>query len=679
VPGRSLLEPLHELRQSAAAIPALVMVAVFVALAAANGGYFETASLPATLLALGLLVVALVSLSTRAGVPKTVALAAGLLGAYAIWSYLSILWAEDQGAAWEGANVSLMYAIVYALFALWPMRGRAAAIVLGAFGLGVAGLGVVTLARASAATDVSPLLVSGRFFEPLGYVNGNVALWFSGLLPCVFLAARREVWPPLRGLALGGAGLLAGLAVLGQSRGWLVAMPVTLIAFLAIVPGRARNATALAAVAAAILLAAARILDVFEGVGGGAAPEPLVGGAARAIFTAAAALALVGGVVALADRALALGDRTVRRTRAATALALALAALAAAGVGLAALGDPVAKASDAWEDFKAGSEPGEGPSGSTRFTSAAGSNRYDFWRVALDQFAQRPLIGAGVGNFQAAYLREGDSAERPQFSHSLELRVLSETGLVGALLLAGGAGAGLVAGGRAIGRRDPLAAAAAGTAIAVFLYWVVHGSIDWFYELPALGAPAFAMLGLAASLMPRPRLAETRRPGSNALVGGRTGVAALAVAALVGALALGAPWLSELYLNRAVATWPADPDTAFEQLDRAASLDPLSIDPHAAGGAIALRVDRPEEAVARFREVLDRDPDDAYATLQLGALASELGDEEEALRLLSRAAELSPRDAIISETLRAARTGRTLDAGDVYDAALERRSAITGG
>jgi len=151
------------------------------------------------------------------------------------------------------------------------------------------------------------------------------------------------------------------------------------------------------------------------------------------------------------------------------------------------------------------------------------------------------------------------------------------------------------------------------------------------------------------------------------------------VAALVGALALGAPWLSELYLNRAVATWPADPDTAFEQLDRAASLDPLSIDPHAAGGAIALRVDRPEEAVARFREVLDRDPDDAYATLQLGALASELGDEEEALRLLSRAAELSPRDAIISETLRAARTGRTLDAGDVYDAALERRSAITGG
>ncbi|MGI8805768.1 MAG: O-antigen ligase family protein [Thermoleophilaceae bacterium] len=677
--GRSLLEPLHELRQSAAAIPALVMVAVFVALGAADGGYFETASLPAALFALGLLVVALVSLSTRAGVPKTVAVAVGLTGGYAAWSYLSILWAEDQGAAWEGANVALMYAIVYALFALWPMRGRAAAIVLGAFGLGVAGLGVVTLVRASAAADVSQMFVSGRFVEPLGYVNGNVALWFSGLLPCVFLAARREVWPPLRGLGLGGAGLLAGLALLGQSRGWLVAMPLTLIAFLAIARGRARHGTALAAVAVATLLASRPVLDVFEGIGDGAAPEPLVGGAARAIFAAAAALALIGAAAALADRGVSLGERTARRARAGTAVALALAALVGAGIGVAALGDPVAKASDAWEDFKAGTEPGEEPSGSSRFTSAAGGNRYDFWRVALDEFSERPLIGLGVGNFQGAYLREGESVERPQFSHSLELRLLSETGLVGALLFAGGAGAGLVAGARAIRRRDPLAAAAAGTAIATFLYWVLHGSIDWFYELPALGAPAFAMLGLSASLAPRPRLAEDRRPGSNALVGGRAGVAVLIATALVGAVALAAPWLSELYVNRAVQTWPADPDGAFEALDRAAALNPLSIDPHAAGGAIALRAGRPEEAAERFREVLERDPDDAYATLQLGALVSQLGDGEEAVRLLSRAAELSPQDAIIAETLRAARAGRKVDAVEVYDAVLERRSAITGG
>jgi tetratricopeptide (TPR) repeat protein len=678
VQGRSLLEPLRELRRSAAAIPALLMVAVFVALAAAEGGYFPAASLPAAVFALGLLATALVALSTRAAVPRAVALATGLLVGYAVWSFLSILWAEDQGAAWDGANQSLMYAIVYALFALWPMRGNAAAVVIGAFGLGIAGLGAVTLARAWATGDVSDMLVGGRFVEPVGYVNGNVALWFSGLLPCVLLAARREVWPPLRGLSLGGAGLLAGLALLGQSRGWLVATPLALIAFLAIVPGRARNAVALAGVAAATLIASGPVLDVFEGVGDGAAPEPLVADAARAILIAALALALAGTAVALGDRAVAVGERTARRARFATAAALVLAALAAASAGWAALGDPVGKASDAWKDFKAGSEPGEEPSGSSRFTSAAGGNRYDFWGVALDEFASQPLIGIGVGNFQSAYLREGESVERPRFSHSLELRALSETGLVGALLLAAGSIAGLAAGWRAARRRDPLASTVAGTAIAVFLYWVLHGSIDWFYELPALAAPAFAMLGLAGALTPRAELAETRRPRSNALVGGRLEIAALVVAGLFAATLLGARWISELYVDRALAAWPADPDAAFEHLDRAATLDPLSIAPHATGAAIALRARRLEEADEQFAALLERDPEDAYATLQLGALASQRGDREEARSLLSRAAELSPRDTIIEEALDAVSSGRRLDPVEVYEDVLERQSAITG-
>lgn len=669
---------LDELRRSAAAIPALLMVGAFIALGAAGGGYYETAHLPAALLALGLLATTLVALSTRAGLSRAVAAAAGLLGAYAVWSYLSILWADDQGAAWEGANQALMYALVYALFALWPMRGRAAAVVIGAFGLGVAGLGAVTLARAWAAGDVSDMLVSGRFVEPVGYVNGNVALWFSGLLPCILLATRREVGWPFRGLALGGAGLLGGLALLGQSRGWLVAMPLALIAFLAIVPGRVRNAAALAAVAAAVLIASGPVLDVFEGVEDGAAPEPLVADAARAILAAALALVLVGVVAALADRALDVGRSAARRARLATAAVLVLAALAAAAAGLAALGDPVAKASDAWEDFKAGSEPGDEPSGSSRFTSAAGGNRYDFWRVALDEFKGSPLIGVGVGNFQSAYLREGESLERPRFSHSLELRTLSETGLVGAVLLGGGIAAALVAGARSIRRRDALAASVAGTAIATFAYWALHGSVDWFYELPGVAAPAFAMLGLAGALTPRPTLATARRPGSSALVGGRAGVAALVAGTIVVAIAPGARWLSGLYVERAVAVWPADADTAFDHLDRAAALDPLSVEPDATGAAIALRTDRPEEAAERFEAVLERDPDDAYATLQLGALASERGDDEEAVALLSRAAELSPRDAIIDEALAAARDGRAIEAAEVYDDVLERQRAITG-
>ena len=31
-------------------------------------------------------------------------------------------WAHDQGIAWEGANRTLLYLVVFALLALWPLR-----------------------------------------------------------------------------------------------------------------------------------------------------------------------------------------------------------------------------------------------------------------------------------------------------------------------------------------------------------------------------------------------------------------------------------------------------------------------------------------------------------------------------------------------------------------------------
>src|SRR5439155_2016395 len=69
-----------------------------------------------------------------------------------------------------------------------------------------------------------------------------------------------------------------------------------------------------------------------------------------------------------------------------------------------------------------------------------GSNRYDFWRVALDEFRDHPVAGIGARGFYNAYLVEGRSSETPQRAHSLELDVLSETGIVGFVLLLGAGG-----------------------------------------------------------------------------------------------------------------------------------------------------------------------------------------------------------------------------------------------
>lgn len=655
------------------------MVAVFVALGASEGGYFERGWLPAALFATALLGVSLLTISTRAEVPRVLTAAVGLLAAYAVWSYLSIAWADDRGAALEGANRALMYALVFALFALWPIRSRAAAAVLGAFGLGIAGLGLVTVLRADAAADASSFFVYGRFVAPLGYTNATVALWFSGVFACLTLAARREVWPPLRGLALGGAGLLCGMAVLTQSRGWLYTLPLALVLLIVIVPARTRISLAALAVGVGLVVALGPILDVFAGIKAGGAQEPLIGSAAGAILMLAGALAVVGLVAALFDRSVSLKPVHARRANLAVGALLAVLALAAVVIGLTRVDDPAGQLSQAWEDFKAGGGEAEQFSATTRFGFiAAGQERYDYWRVALDEFRAQPLIGVGTDNFQQDYLVDGESLERPRYPHSFELRALAQTGLVGSVLLAGAIGLALFAALRAARRRSGLGAAVAGAAAATFLYWVVHGSVDWFWEIPALGAPAFAMLGLAAGLTPRRRIAQSRRPGSNALVGGPARTVAVVLSGAVALVVLGSTLLAQREIDEAIAIWPSQPQVAFRDLSQAARLNPVSSEPFVAAGAIALRLEEPRVAQREFRNALARDPRSAYSSLQVGALSSQLGQREDAVAQLERASALAPRDEIIRDVLSDARAGERLDAGAIYDDFLAQRRLLTG-
>src|SRR5205085_12147938 len=140
------------------------------------------------------------------------------------------------------------------------------------------------------------------------------------------------------------------------------------------------------------------------------------------------------------------------------------------------------------------------------------------------------------------------------------------------LLLGAGLVAALVAAAQAIRRRSGLGAGVAAGGVMAFAYWFVHGSVDWFWEFPALGGLAFALLGLAAGLAPR---AARLRPGpARPVLGGRAPVAAAAVGAVLVALALAGPWLSERYVSQAAGTWRQHPSRAFDNLDAAAALDP---------------------------------------------------------------------------------------------------------
>ena len=65
-------------------------------------------------------------------------LALAALAAFTVWSFLSITWADARGDAWDGANRTLLYLLVFALFAALPWTAAEASILLGAFALATA-------------------------------------------------------------------------------------------------------------------------------------------------------------------------------------------------------------------------------------------------------------------------------------------------------------------------------------------------------------------------------------------------------------------------------------------------------------------------------------------------------------------------------------------------------------
>src|ERR1044072_1027026 len=105
------------LRESPALPAVLVLVAALIALGASEAGYYPTTWYAAALFALALLTVALIALRPPRRLGRAQIAALGLLAAFAAWSYLSILWADQQGLAWEGANRSALYALGLALAA----------------------------------------------------------------------------------------------------------------------------------------------------------------------------------------------------------------------------------------------------------------------------------------------------------------------------------------------------------------------------------------------------------------------------------------------------------------------------------------------------------------------------------------------------------------------------------
>jgi len=663
------------------AVPLLIvspLLALFAWWALDKGGYFPYQWLPAVVLGLCLVALAVFGDAVRRpGRAATVALAA--LAGYTAWSFLSMLWADAPAIALQGSQRTLLYLACFALFALLRWTPRAALWTLAGF-VGVVTLaGIVTLLRAAGAEQPGELFIEHRLAAPLGYQNASAALWTMAALPALVLASSREVSAALRPILLASSVLLLGLAVLAQSRGWLFTLPLVVLATLAIVPARARLVVFCLPVAGALAVVAGDLLEPYR-VGGQRPPAevaalvaPAIDVAVRSLLGAAGAVALLGAALVFVERRVPVRRRGPARGRSlrlgrlpAIGLATAVVACATVVAFVATSGEPLDRLDRALTEFK---EVDVDMVDGTRFGSLGGE-RYDFWRVAVNEWSHHPIGGLGQDNYAHAYVRDRSTTAEPRWVHSLPLRLLAHTGLVGAVLYLAFAVAAFVGGARPWLSRQATGTARLAGAVAMLPagVWLVHGSVDWLWEYPALTGPAMAFAGISVALGAHAELEE------RALVRSATRGPMLAAATLVvvGVAVVTPAYIAERDIRQASEHWAADPAAAFDQLDQAAALNPL--DPRAlvTEGLIAARIGDLGRSQRALAEAGRRDAGDWYIRFARGLVDSALGDARAAAGQLRAARTLNPREGLIGEALRRVNRRRPMGLGEAQ-ARLARR------
>jgi hypothetical protein len=381
---------------------------------------------------------------------------------------------------------------------------------------------------------------------------------------------------------------------------------------------------------------------------------PALGDARTAILIAAALLFIVGCAIGFADRRIEFSERTAQVGNRAVLVGSGVVALVGVVVALAVIGNPVTWANDRWHDFKSGKFEYQ-TGGGSRLGQGLGSNRYDFWRVSADEFADHPLVGDGSENFAEYYIQHRHSGEEPAYPHNLTLQVLAGTGLIGGLLFGGFLVVSLIGVGRVrLGVEDPLARGMAGILAVVFVYWFVHSIGDWFWAFAGLSAPVFAWLGMGM------RLDAEREPSPPhwAKSWAAPAIVVSAVAVLFAVVSMVLPWAAAVDVERAQADWTSSPRTAFDQLDQASKLNFLSAQPDLVQGVIALRLNENRRVRSSFEGALERDPDNWYAELQLATLDGMEGRKASALTRLDRVAALNPRENLTATVRQGVLSGK---------------------
>lgn len=627
-------------------------VAVGIAgLGLAEGGFAPTVYAATAVIVWGAVVIGLAVGAVPRSPPPGVAIAAGLLiGGFAGLTALSMIWASDNGRAFEDAVRALAYLGVFVLVVLASRRAEAGAWLRG-IAIGLVAIGAIALlARfepgpfGNPDADLRAVLPAarGRLTYPIGYWNGLAAAMATAVVLLGWMAAT-GAHRVGRALALAGLPIVVLALWATDSRGGIVAAGVAFAILVALGPKRLGLIVnlALGVGGGAILVAFAVGRDeLFEYPG---APPAEAEAGAMLLLTVLVVLA-AGLLRYLLDRPLgSLSAARLPRNGARVAVAAAVIAVVVAIVAV----DPVQR----FEDFKQAPSGEELSSGQPDLLRSGGSGRYQFWEAAVEAFTDAPVGGLGSGGFGPYWLEHREYPLTATRAHSLAFESLAELGLVGLALVIGFFATALVSGARR--RRAPGSVPEIGPAVGVLVVGVLAAAVDWTWDLPAVFVPAViaaAVLAGPATLTgagldrPAAPVGEVRSRRRFA-----AGVAVLLVAWLsicAGGLLL----LSDHSLESSRdAVSRGDLEAAFEAAGNARDLEPWAAEPRTQLALLYKRAGDPAAALEEMHEAISRAPRDFELYLLKAKLQIADGNSFGALDSVTRARQLNPLDPLFAQ------------------------------
>jgi hypothetical protein len=620
-------------RRARIAIPILIALgALFAWWGWKDGAYFGSIFYPPAMGVFALCALLFLMAPFTGSITGPVRLSVAGLGGLAVWTLLSVFWSSTPSTAVEDALRVFLYLGVF-VAGFWTVHLLGRRMLLA--------LAPVAVAGAFVAVAATFVLLTGEDYQtylhpdstlrlPLGYRNANAAFFIICAWPLLVLAAQSTLRWELRVLCVGFTTVLLDLVVLSQSRGSLPAAAFALLAYLAFSPHRLRAGVVAGLAVLPVLSVLPTLLDVFQhGEADSGSIEVLHDAGGAMVLSGLFSLILATLALRVVHPNLQLEREQVHRISRVAGALTATVVLLVLATFIADRGGPVEFLDQRVAEFEQGGDPDFSQEGQ-RFGANVGSNRRDFWRVALAEGGGSPLTGDGGGSFSVEYLRERESVETPEDPHSLELLLLSELGIVG-LICFGVFVAGVGLGAARSWRLGPAAAAMVAGSAAAGVGWFVQASYDWFWHYPAVTATTMYLLGAAVGPALLGIEAKRRR--------GLRRVAAAAAAALV---LISAPiYLSQRHTSRALDEWTVDTEAAYDDLERAADLNPLEAQPLLVEGAIATFRGDDERAIEAFYAAADREPDSYAAHIYLAQELLEV-DPAAAARSLARATALNP-------------------------------------